>query len=73
MSDNSVLDAQWEPSGENPNKCSDPIRYHNRVMLRRNRRAERLNRFVCGLFRFSLVSLIWAVSMAVLVGMVATR
>lgn len=52
-----------------PTACSDPITYHNRVMRRWSRRAERINHFAFGLLKFSLVLFAWALTTAVLVGM----
>lgn len=54
---------------KNPTACSDPTVYHNRVVRRWNRRAERLNRFAFGLLKFSVVFFIWSLTTAVLVGM----
>ena len=65
-----VLDAEWEPAEEweSPTKTSDPHRYIRRCTKIRRNQERRMDLFVQRLLAGSVLFLLWAVSLALLVG-----
>ena len=68
MSDFTVLDAHWEAVPENPQRCSDPMAYIERV--RRSRQASywRGRAFVQRCLLVSSGLFVWAMLLALLWG-----